>query len=167
MKIIYTDGACSGNPGPGGWALLLFNERKLMQVAGGYEPATTNNQMELQAAIAGLKLLRDKEPAIIYTDSQYVKNGITLWLPQWKSHNWKTAGKKPVKNRELWETLDALNHSQIQWQYVAAHNDNLFNEICDRLARRLISTQGQIPDLKAEFEKLYWSLKKSSATTKI
>jgi len=158
MKIIYTDGACSGNPGPGGWAALVFNADKLLKVLGGYAAETTNNQMELSAAIHGLRQLRKGELATIYTDSQYLRLGMTEWLAQWKQKNWRTANKKPVKNRELWETLDRLTNSRIEWHYIKAHNDNIYNEICDQLARKMIEMRGTLSDLKAEFEKLFWQL---------
>ncbi|HRU46194.1 MAG TPA: hypothetical protein P5078_03305, partial [Candidatus Marinimicrobia bacterium] len=96
----------------------------------------------------------------IYTDSQYLRNGITTWLPNWKKRNWKTADKKSVKNQELWLELDQLNHPEITWQYVRGHSDNLYNEICDCLARKMITSQGKVSDLNAEFEKYYWQLQK-------
>ena len=160
MKIIYSDGACSGNPGRGGWATLIFNENKLLKVLAGYQENTTNNRMEIIAALNGLKQLQPGEKAVIYTDSQYLCNGITTWLPNWKKRNWKTADKKPVKNQELWLELDQLNHPEITWQYVRGHSDNLYNEICDCLARKMITSQGKVSDLNAEFEKYYWQLQK-------
>lgn len=164
MFIIYTDGACHGNPGPGAWVALLFNERKLLKVVGGFQEVTTNNRMELLAAIEGLKCLPPSQPAVIHTDSQYLRNGITTWLPQWKRRNWKTAGKTPVKNRELWEALDRLNHPDIEWRYVTAHNGILYNEICDRLAQILIKHQGKVADLHKEFEQLFWKMSRNSFT---
>jgi ribonuclease HI len=160
MKIIYSDGACSGNPGHGGWATLIFNENQLLKVLAGYQENTTNNRMEIIAALNGLKQLQPGEKAIIYTDSQYLRNGITTWLPNWKKRNWKTADKKSVKNQELWLELDRLNHPGITWQYVRGHSDNLYNEICDYLARKMITSQGKVSDLNAEFEKYYWQLQK-------
>ncbi len=160
MKIIYSDGACSGNPGRGGWATLIFNENKLLKVLAGYQENTTNNRMEIIAALNGLKQLQPSEKAVIYTDSQYLRNGITTWLPNWKKRNWKTADKKSVKNQELWLELDRLNHPGITWQYVRGHSDNLYNEICDYLARKMITSQGKVSDLNAEFEKYYWQLQK-------
>lgn len=160
--IIYCDGACSGNPGPGGWAVLVF-DKYLWKVVGGYEPSTTNNQMELRAAIEGLKLVPPGAAVEIKTDSQYLIQGITSWLPNWKKKNWKTAGKKEVKNIELWKMLDHLNHSNVTWTYVAGHQGLLYNEICDKLARLYIQKEGKLSsvDLKEEFEKLYWKLIKS------
>ena len=116
--------------------------------------------MEIIAALNGLKQLQPGEKAVIYTDSQYLCNGITTWLPNWKKRNWKTADKKPVKNQELWLELDQLNHPGITWQYVRGHSDNLYNEICDCLARKMIASQGKVSDLNAEFEKYYWQLQK-------
>ena len=160
MKIIYTDGACSGNPGPGGWATLIFTENKLQKVLAGFQADTTNNRMEIIAALNGLKQLKPGETATIFTDSQYLRNGITTWLFNWKRKNWLTADKKPVKNQELWHELDVLNHPGITWKYVAGHSDNLYNEICDRLARKMIAVKGKAIDLNAEFEKHYWQLQK-------
>ena len=160
MKIIYTDGACSGNPGRGGWATLIFTENKLLKVLAGYQAETTNNRMEIIAALSGLKYLKPGESAAIYTDSQYLRNGITTWMINWKMKNWKTADKKPVKNQELWRELDALNHPGVDWQYVPGHSDNIYNEICDRLARKMIVVEGRKIDLNAEFEKYYWQLRK-------
>jgi len=163
MYTIYTDGACHGNPGPGAWVCLFFDEHRLLKVCGGYVPATTNNQMELRAALEGLKLLPPSKPAMIYTDSQYLQNGITKWIAQWKSKQWKTANKKPVKNRELWEDLDRLNHPKIKWHYVAAHQGIIYNEICDQLAQLLIAQAGKIENLQQEFEQLFWKMQRKSA----
>jgi len=160
MKIIYTDGACSGNPGRGGWATLIFNENKLLKVLAGYEADTTNNRMEIIAALNGLKQLKPGESATIYSDSQYLRNGITTWLANWKRKNWKTTNKKPVKNQELWCELDKSNSPGIAWQYIQGHSDNLYNEICDRLARQMIITKGAKINLQSEFEKYYWQLQK-------
>ncbi|MFH1251658.1 MAG: ribonuclease HI [bacterium] len=162
MLIIYTDGACSGNPGPGGWATLIFNQEKLLKVLAGYQADTTNNRMEIIAALSGLKQLKPGENATLFTDSQYLRTGVTTWLANWKRKNWKTADKKPVKNQELWRELDSLNHSGIIWQYVPGHDNNLYNEICDHLARKMIITKGKSVDLSAEFEKHYWQLQKKS-----
>jgi ribonuclease HI len=131
---IYTDGACRGNPGPGGWGVLLrydHHEKKLS----GHEDHTTNNRMELTAVIQGLSALKKPCKIIITTDSQYVKNGITQWIFQWKKNNWKTADKKPVKNIDLWQALDELIQSHtIEWHWVKAHNGHIENEIVDKLA---------------------------------
>ncbi|MCK4641227.1 MAG: ribonuclease HI, partial [Candidatus Marinimicrobia bacterium] len=122
MKIFYTDGACSGNPGPGGWAVVLLLDNIEQRKWGGFQDKTTNNRMELTAVIEALKILDTAEPASIFTDSEYVRKGITEWLHNWKVRNWRTAGKKPVKNRDLWELLDSLNHKEIRWNYVAGHS---------------------------------------------
>ena len=141
MKIFYTDGACSGNPGPGGWAVVLLLDNIEQRKWGGFQDKTTNNRMELTAVIEALKILDTAEPASIFTDSEYVRKGITEWLHNWKVRNWRTAGKKPVKNRDLWELLDSLNHKEIRWNYVAGHSGNRNNEECDRIARRFIKTR--------------------------
>lgn len=136
---IYTDGACSGNPGPGGWgALLRFkgNEKKLS----GHEEETTNNRMELMAAIQALEALKKPCYVAFYTDSQYVKNGITQWIEGWKAKGWRTAAKKDVKNRDLWERLDsAVQRHKIEWHWVKGHAGHEENEIVDKLARDAIS----------------------------
>lgn len=136
---IYTDGACSGNPGPGGWgALLRFNgtEKELS----GYEPETTNNRMELMAAIKALEALKRPCKIDFYTDSQYVKNGITQWITGWKAKGWKTANRKDVKNRDLWEQLDSQIASHtIEWHWVKGHAGHTENEIVDNLARQAIT----------------------------
>jgi len=136
---IYTDGACSGNPGKGGWgAILLYREHK--KEISGYLAHTTNNQMELMAVIEALKIVKKTIEIIIYTDSVYVKDGITKWIINWKKNGWKTANKKPVKNLELWQELDSLaaNH-QITWKWVKGHSGNKYNEIADQLAVNAIS----------------------------
>ncbi len=131
---IYTDGACKGNPGPGGWgALLLYNgsEREIS----GCEPRTTNNRMELRAVIEALSALKRPCAVRVVTDSQYVRNGITRWLPEWKKRDWKTAAKKPVKNKDLWRLLDdAASRHRIEWAWVRGHAGNAGNERADRLA---------------------------------
>ena len=132
---IYTDGACSGNPGKGGWgAILLYGDTK-KEICGG-EMQTTNNQMELMAAISALELL--KSPCIVdlYSDSTYVLKGISEWLPAWKARGWKTADKKPVKNVEYWQRLEAATaHHTIKWHWVKGHNGDILNERADELAR--------------------------------
>ena len=133
---IYTDGACKGNPGPGGWgALLRFGERE-REVYGG-EPLTTNNRMELTAVIRALETLERPCRVEIYTDSQYVKNGITEWLAQWKRRGWLTADRKPVKNADLWQALEraAARHS-VSWHWVRGHSGHDGNERADALANR-------------------------------
>ncbi len=132
---VFTDGACSGNPGPGGWGALLRYGTVEKELSGG-EPQTTNNRMELMAAIAALEAL--KRPAVVrlHTDSQYVKNGITEWVPQWKRRGWRTADKKPVKNVDLWQRLDgALKDHKVEWIWVKGHAGHAENERADELAR--------------------------------
>ncbi len=133
---IYTDGACSGNPGPGGWgALLLYGEHE-KELYGG-EGETTNNRMELQAAIEALNALKRSCEIDLYTDSQYVKGGITGWIHGWKKNGWKTSNKKPVKNAELWQALDyALKRHNVSWHWVKGHAGHEGNERADELARR-------------------------------
>ena len=135
---IYTDGACSGNPGPGGWGAVLRFQGKEKEISGGSQ-STTNNQMELQAAIEALKALKESCVVDLYTDSQYLRQGITQWIHNWKKNGWKTADKKPVKNRELWVELDGLvkKHS-IHWHWLKGHAGHPENERCDELARNEI-----------------------------
>lgn len=136
--VIYSDGACEGNPGPGGWAAVLRRGRARKQLSGG-SPATTNNRMELQAAIEALKALRKPSEVEFYTDSQYVRNGITTWLPNWKRRAWRTAGNKPVKNADLWRDLDTASRvHKISWHWVKGHAGNAENERCDELANEEI-----------------------------
>ena len=136
--VIHTDGACRGNPGPGGWgALLVWNgtERELS----GSEPATTNNRMELTAAIMGLAALKRPTQLTLQTDSQYVIKGITEWLPSWKARGWRTADRKPVKNQDLWQALDEANaRHAVRWHWVKGHAGNDGNERVDRLANKAI-----------------------------
>lgn len=133
---IYTDGACRGNPGPGGWgAVLRFNgvERRLH----GGETATTNNRMELTAAIQALEALREPCAVALYTDSNYVRQGLTEWLPQWRRRQWRTADRKPVKNQDLWQRLDAAaGRHRVQWHWVKGHSGDEGNELADALANR-------------------------------
>jgi ribonuclease HI len=133
--VIHTDGACSGNPGPGGWGVILeFGETK-KEMKGG-EPHTTNNRMELMAAITALETLKKPCRVDLYTDSQYVRNGIMTWINSWKKNGWKTADKKPVKNVELWQRLDlALGEHQVTWHWVKGHAGHDLNERADELAR--------------------------------
>lgn len=135
MIDIYTDGACTGNPGPGGWGVLIIKDGREIELNGG-AGATTNNQMELMAAIEGLRATADEPAVTIYTDSQYVKNGITSWITGWKRNGWKTAAKKPVKNRDLWEALDAaVTGRDVAWRWVRGHDGDPGNERADALAR--------------------------------
>ena len=131
---IHTDGACDGNPGPGGWAALLRFGNHTRELVGG-EPATTNNRMELQAAISALTALKAPCVVTLFTDSEYLLQGITEWLSRWKAHNWRTADRKPVKNDDLWRQLDevASRHS-IDWQWLKGHAGHPDNERCDQLA---------------------------------
>lgn len=139
--FIYTDGACSGNPGPGGWgALLIAKERgkllKSRELCGG-EADTTNNRMELTAAIEGLNALERPSPVTVVTDSAYVKDGISKWMHGWKKKGWKTAAKKPVKNKELWMALDeAQARHQVTWEWVKGHAGHAENELADGLANK-------------------------------
>lgn len=135
MYEIFTDGACSGNPGPGGWGALILNGADEKELTGG-EVATTNNRMELLAAIEALKSLPDGSTVTLTTDSTYVKDGITSWITNWKARGWKTAAKKPVKNVDLWQALDAqCARHRIDWQWVKGHAGHAGNERADELAR--------------------------------
>ena len=136
--IIYTDGACSGNPGKGGWGAILQYRDNIKEISG-YSELTTNNKMELQAVIEALKLLKRKCDIELYTDSVYVKDGITKWIDNWKKNNWRTSKKDDVKNKELWVELDNLvNQHNINWNWVKGHAENEFNNRVDRLARNEI-----------------------------
>ena len=131
---IYTDGACSGNPGKGGWAAIILDGKNQSSISGS-ENKTTNNRMELMAPIMALKKIKIKSEIIIYTDSRYVKDGITEWIKKWKLNNWKNSNKKPVKNKDLWVKLD--NYCQkhnVSWKWVKAHAGNKLNNLVDELA---------------------------------
>lgn len=131
---IYSDGACLGNPGPGGWGVVLRWRGVEKELSGG-ENETTNNRMELQAAIEGLAALKRRSTVRIHTDSTYVRDGITKWIHTWKRNGWKTAGKKPVKNMDLWQRLDdAIARHRVEWHWVKGHAGNPGNEHADRLA---------------------------------
>ena len=136
MVEIYTDGACSGNPGPGGWGALLRIQMHETELCGG-EPATTNNnRMELLAVIEALQFLTTAVEAHVYTDSQYVQKGISVWIHTWKRRGWKTAGNEPVKNEDLWRRLDALTAAhKLEWHWIRGHAGHPENERVDRLAR--------------------------------
>jgi ribonuclease HI len=135
---IFTDGACSGNPGPGGWAAILRHGAHEREIWGG-APQTTNNRMELMAVIQALNALKRKGALTIHTDSRYVLDGASKWLAGWKARGWKTADKKPVKNEDLWRTLDAaMDGHQITWRWVAGHSGHVENERADLLARSAI-----------------------------
>jgi ribonuclease HI len=135
---IYTDGACSGNPGPGGWGALLRWRHRELEISGG-AVSTTNNRMEMQAVIEALARVRRAGPLRIHTDSQYVMKGITEWMPGWKRRDWRTAAKKPVKNVDLWQALDAaLQPHEVTWHWVRGHSGHPENERADALARAAI-----------------------------
>ena len=137
--VIYTDGACSGNPGPGGWGAVIIDEKKKQINLSGREKLTTNNRMELKAPIMALKKIKKSSEIIIYTDSTYLKNGITIWIKNWKKNGWKSANKKPVKNKDLWVALNNLTENKsIVWKWVKAHAGNRLNELADKLATEAI-----------------------------
>ena len=132
--IIHTDGGCDGNPGPGGWAALLRYGSHVRELTGG-EPATTNNRMELQAAISALTALRGSCEVTVFTDSEYLRQGITEWLPRWKANHWRTADRKAVKNDDLWRHLEVVtSHHHVTWEWLKGHMGHPDNERCDQLA---------------------------------
>lgn len=134
MIKIYTDGACSGNPGRGGWSAIILDGEKIEKISGS-EDNTTNNRMELTAVISALKYVKDKNLEI-YTDSKYAKDGIEKWISNWKKNGWKTANKQDVKNKDLWDELDQLNSKKnVQWNWVKGHANNQYNNMADELAR--------------------------------
>ena len=138
--IIYTDGACRGNPGPGGWGALIKFESAEKEIFGG-QLDTTNNQMELSAAIEGLAALKEPCSVELFTDSKYVMDGITQWIQNWKKNNWRTATKKDVKNKELWQKLDQLiSQHRVQWHWVKGHSGDEGNEAADLLANKGIDS---------------------------
>ena len=138
IKSLYTDGACSGNPGPGGWgAVVCFADGNCHEL-GGADPQTTNNRMEMQAAVAALEFFANSgqtEPVTLYTDSEYVKNGITKWIQGWKNKGWKTSTGKDVVNQDLWHLLDKLNSRVVKWEHVRGHSGDFYNDRCDEIAR--------------------------------
>lgn len=141
MLEIYTDGSCLGNPGPGGWGVLIKTQDDQSLELSGYEMMTTNNKMELTAALEALKWVKHEcktaDKVTIFTDSTYVRDGITRWIHSWKMNNWRTAKKDPVKNRELWEQIDRLSNSlEVSWQWIRAHQGHVENEHVDQLAYR-------------------------------
>ena len=139
MITIYTDGACSGNPGPGGWGAVIFDEENNQKNISGNDKNTTNNRMELLAAIMALKKIKSNSDVVIYTDSIYVKNGITEWMVKWEKNGWKNANKKPVKNKDLWLKLNVLcKKSNVSWKWVKGHSTNKYNNLADELATRAI-----------------------------
>ena len=137
---IYTDGACSGNPGPGGWGAVIFDDRENQTNISGKVKDTTNNRMELMAPIMALKKIKPKSDITIFTDSTYVKNGITEWIKKWEKNGWKNSNKKPVKNKDLWIKLDGLcQKNKIIWKWVKGHSNNKYNILADKLATRAIN----------------------------
>ena len=136
---IYTDGACSGNPGPGGWAVIILINNEIKQMFSGSEKNTTNNQMELLAPIKAIQKFKKKSEISIFTDSTYVRDGITTWIKKWEKNGWKTTSKKPVKNMDLWKKLKdlSLKHS-VKWIWVKGHAQNKYNNIVDELAQEAI-----------------------------
>lgn len=149
---LWTDGACSGNPGPGGWGAILVHAGKTRELSGA-EPQSTNNRMELQAAIAGLAALKRRCRVIVHTDSQYLRGGITSWIHGWKRNGWKTADRKPVKNVDLWQALDAaIGAHVIEWRWVKGHAGNPMNERADELAREAIAAMLAGGTPKASFD---------------
>ena len=136
---IYTDGACSGNPGPGGWGAVIFDNDNKQKNISGSEKNTTNNRMELSAAIMALKKIKTSSEILIYTDSTYVKNGITEWVLKWKRNGWKNSNRKPVKNKDLWVKLDNLcDQNKVSWKWVKGHSNNKYNNLADELATQAI-----------------------------
>ena len=136
MIEVYTDGSCLGNPGKGGWAFLVIYKDKIITKSG-YSDFTTNNQMELTAAIKALHYLKEHNGLIIFTDSNYLKDGINLWIKNWKKNNWLTSQKKPVKNQNLWKKLDELiSDKKISWHWVKGHSINSHNNTVDEMARK-------------------------------
>ena len=139
---IYTDGACRGNPGVGGWGVVMRYRGREREFFGG-EPGTTNNRMELTAAIRALEALQRRCKVSLYTDSKYVRDGITTWMPDWKRRDWRTADRKPVKNQDLWQRLDAVAAGHdVEWHWVRGHSGHLENERADALANRGIDELG-------------------------
>jgi len=142
--VIYTDGGCDPNPGVGGWAAVLLCGERVKEIAGG-ERSTTNNRMELTAAIRGLETLKRPCAVIVHTDSQYLKNGVTSWMPNWKRRNWGRKGGA-LKNVDLWQRLDALTEThQVEWRWVRGHAGDYFNERCDELAAQEIRKRKRRP----------------------
>lgn len=144
--VVYTDGACSGNPGPGGWGAVLLYRGHRKELSGG-DKETTNNRMEMMAVIAALEELSRDCEVLVHTDSTYVMKGMTEWLPQWKRRNWKTAAKKPVKNVDLWQRLEkAVAEHRVSWKWVKGHSGVIENERADELARLAIPQQKTLED---------------------
>ena len=136
---VYTDGACSGNPGPGGWGAVIFDERERQMNISGKVKDTTNNRMELMAPIMALKKIKSKSDIVIFTDSTYVKNGITDWIKKWEKNGWESSNKKPVKNKDLWIRLnDLCQKNEVIWKWVKGHSNNKYNNLADELATQAI-----------------------------
>jgi len=133
--IIYTDGACVGNPGPGGWGAVIFDDKEKQNNISGSVKDTTNNRMELTAPIMALKRIKSESDVVIFTDSSYVKNGITEWIKKWEKNGWKNTNKKPVKNIDLWKKLnDLCKKNKVTWKWIKGHSDNKYNNLADQLA---------------------------------
>jgi ribonuclease HI len=148
IQSLYTDGACSGNPGPGGWGTVIYFANGAVHEMGGGEAQTTNNRMEMQAAIEALQFFAasgQREPVTLFTDSEYVMKGATQWIQGWKKKGWKTSTGKPVLNQDLWEIIDRLNSKLVRWQYVRGHSGDVGNERCDVIARAY--SLGRVPAL--------------------
>jgi len=142
VVLIHTDGGCRGNPGPGAWAAVLASDAQRKEIVG-TDPRTTNNRMELMAAISALEALKRPSRAKIVTDSEYLRLGITIWLPNWVKKNWKTSARKPVLNRDLWERLVALTRAhQVEWGWVKGHGGDEENERCDHLVNQALDGMG-------------------------
>ncbi len=138
--VIYTDGACSGNPGPGGWGAVIFDDNKIQNNISGKESKTTNNRMELTAPIMALKKIEPNSEITVYTDSTYVKKGITEWIKKWENNNWTNSHKKPVKNKDLWVKLDILcKKNKVTWKWIKGHANNKYNNLADELASQAIN----------------------------
>ena len=132
---VYTDGACSGNPGPGGWGAVIFDERERQMNISGKVKDTTNNRMELMAPIMALKKIKSKSDIVIFTDSTYVKNGITDWIKKWEKNGWKSSNKKTIKNKDLWIKLNELcQKNKVLWKWVKGHSNDEYNNLADELA---------------------------------
>lgn len=142
---VYTDGACEGNPGPGGWGVFFIQGKHVAELSGKSEDITTNNRMEMLAAIKALEVLPKNISVILHTDSQYLKNGITIWIKGWKKNGWKTSAKEPVKNQDLWQILDALCSEKTPvWKWVRGHAGHFGNERADELASRAIKEEKRL-----------------------
>ena len=138
---IYTDGTCSGNPGPGGWGAVIFDEKEKQNNISGKVKDTTNNRMELMAPIMALKKIKSRSDITIFTDSKYVKNGITEWIKKWEKNGWKSSSRKPIKNKDLWMKLnDLCQKNKVSWKWVKGHSNNKYNTLADELATQAIKS---------------------------